>query len=165
MKTALKRNGLFARYLTSMTRAEKGEIGALFLVTLVVGLLAASSSSLLPRRIAVADVLLGGAAFLLVQGLVRDIGRLRRERAAARATASPSPLPPLRCVCLESTLGVGAIVAGSVLLFAWTPLVLTADRVAWPFAVAGIGAFGFLTKDVVFDWKARALRRDTRHGA
>jgi hypothetical protein len=140
-----------------MTSAEKREVAALFLVTVVV----ATLSAFFPRRVALADVLLGGAAFLLVQGLVRDVGRLRAERAAARAT----PSPPLRCVCLESTLGIGAIVAGTVLLFAWTPIVLPAGRLAWPVGAAALGAFGFLTKDVVFDWKARTLRRDVRHGA
>jgi hypothetical protein len=139
-----------------MTSAEKRELAALAVVTAAAGALSAS----LPRRVALADVLLVGAAFLLVQGLVRDVGRLRRERAEAAAALAP----PLRCVCVESTLGVGAIVAGSALLFAWTPIVFAVARVAWPLAVAGLGGFGFLTKDFVFDWRTRALTRDPTHG-
>ncbi len=118
-----------------MTPSEKIEVAALAGLALAAALL----TNHLPRRVALADLLLCGAMFLLVQGLVRDLGRLWRERAAARREAAP-----LRCVCLESTLGVGALVAGSVLLLAWTPIVVPAARAAWPLGVVGLGAFRVL---------------------
>jgi hypothetical protein len=139
-----------------MTSLEKSEIVALGFLTAAVGL----ASAALPRRVGLADLLLCGAVFLLVQGLVRDVARLRRDRRAAAGAAHSD----LRCVCVESSLGVGAIVAGSVLLFAWTPIVLNVVRVAWPLGIAALGGIGFLVKDVVFDWKERRLRRDPGHG-
>jgi hypothetical protein len=135
-----------------MTTAARREVVALAVVTAAAGALSAS----FPRLVALADLLLWGAVFLLLQGLVRDLGRLRRERTMAAMALRL----PVHCVCVESTLGVGAIVAGSLLLLAWTPIVLAVSRIVWPAAIAGLGAFGFLTRHLVFDWKARRLRRD-----
>jgi len=136
------------------TRAERREVAALLLVTVAVAFFSRS----LPRRIALADVLLVGAVLLLLQGLVRDAARLARSRRTDAAASGG-----VQCVCIESTVGVGAIVAGTVLLFAWTPLVLSASRVSWTVGVAALGGFGFLTKDVVFDWKERRFGRDRTH--
>lgn len=113
-----------------------------------------------PPRVALADLLLGGAAFLLLQGLLRDLWRLRSERGAASAVVRA----PLRCVCLESTVGVGAIVSGCLLLFGWAPIVLDVSRFTWPAGIAALGAFGFLTRNLVLDWTTRRLRRDPHHG-
>jgi hypothetical protein len=133
-----------------MTTPENVELAALALAAVAGGALS------FPRRVALADLLLDGAAFLLLQGLIRDLWRLRRERAAASSVVAA----PVRCICLESTVGVGAIVSGSLLLFGWTPIVLEVSRVAWPVMIAALGAFGFLTKDLVLDWRTRRLIRN-----
>jgi hypothetical protein len=139
-----------------MTAHERIEVAGLAILTAA----AAAFARQLPHRVALADVLLVGAAFLLVQGLVRDVGRLAQARRDAR-TARPAVM----CVCVESTVGVAAIVAGAVLLFAWTPIVFSPTRLAWPLGVAALGAFGFVTRNVVFDWKRRRFASDPTHGA
>jgi hypothetical protein len=137
----------------ALSGAEKVELTALALAA------AAGGALSFPRRVALADLLLDGAAFLLLQGLIRDLWRIRRERAPGSSVAGA----PVRCVCVESTVGVGAFVSGSFLLFAWTPIVFEVSRVAWPVAIAALGAFGFLTKDLVLDWRARRLMRGPNH--
>jgi hypothetical protein len=106
-----------------MTPADQREVALLALAAVAAWQLAAY----FPRRVVLADLLLGGAVFLLLHGLLRDLGRLRGERTAKRTVARPA----VRCVCVESTLGVGVIVAGSVLLFAWTPII-SEDRPRTP---------------------------------
>jgi hypothetical protein len=138
-----------------MTRAERVEVASLGMLTLAT----AAAARALPHRVALADVLLGGAAFLLIQGLLRDLERL------ARARREGAGRPAVQCMCIESTLGVSAIIAGTVLLFAWTPIVLAASRAAWPLGVATLGAFGFVTRNAVFDWRSGRLRIDPTHGA
>ena len=101
------------------------EIAGLTLVTALVALF----SGRLPRRVDLGDVMLLGAAFLLVQGRAPS----RRRALDAGAVGRRSRGAPARTsrACAESTLGISAIVAGSVLLFAWTPIRLPASRIAW----------------------------------
>jgi hypothetical protein len=148
-----------------MRTSETRELVGLALVTAAIAL----ACERLPHRVAVGDLLLAGALVLLVQGLTRDIGRWRSARAAARrATASGTSganATRVTCVCVESTIGVSAIVAGAVLSLAWASLRVGMPAAAWPMGFAAVGAFGFLTKDVVIDWKQRRVRREEDHGA
>jgi hypothetical protein len=152
-----------------MTRADRIEVALIALVTTLTAVTVTSWASL-PRHIELGEALLAGAAGLLFQGLVRDIGRWRRMQPPRHAPLDERGLDvvaPRRitCACLESTLGLGAITAGAVLLFAWTPVVLHPVRAAWPIGVGLVGTFGFLTREVVLDWKQLRIRRETDHGA
>jgi hypothetical protein len=113
----------------------------------------------LPRVVPVGDVLLLGAAALLLQGLARDLGRL----VDARRSASPSRA--VTCVCLESTVGVTAIVAGAALALGWATVRVNVKPVVWPASLAAVLAFGALTRDLVFDWRQVRIRREADHRA
>ena len=79
-----------------MSPAEKVEVGG---IAIFVGVMAALRAHL-PARLELGDAVLGAAALLLVQGLVRDLARLR----AARRLAGQSPRK-VTCMCAESTCG------------------------------------------------------------
>jgi hypothetical protein len=134
------------------------EIVGLALVTFGVAL----ACERLPHRVALGDLLLASAIVLLMQGFVRDIGRWRSARAAAREGAG---VARVTCVCVESTIGVCAIAAGAVLSLAWTSLRVGMPAIAWPASFAAVGAFGFFTRDLVLDWKQWRVRREGDHGA
>jgi hypothetical protein len=112
----------------------------------------------LPRVVPVGDLLLLGAAALLLQGLARDLGRLVDAR---RATESRE----VTCVCLESTVGLAAIVAGGALALGWTTVRVKLGPVTWPASLAAVLAFGVLTRDLVFDWRQFRIRREADHRA
>lgn len=113
----------------------------------------------LPARIEVGEAVLGMAALLLVQGLVRDLVRLRGARAAAKSGA-----PRITCVCAESTIGATAILAGVLIVFAMTPVSLRVPSFAWPIGVGLVMVFGFSTRHLVLDWRERRLRWEPNHG-
>ena len=112
----------------------------------------------LPAKIEVGEAVLLAAVLLLVQGLVRDLVGQRIARAQAAG-----PLARITCVCAESTIGVGLIVAGALLVLAWSPIVLRTPAVTWPIAVAIVMVFGFATRHLVIDWRARRLRWEPNH--
>ncbi len=114
--------------------------------------------SRLPARAEVGELVLGVAALLLTQGLIRDLVRLRAARALAREGA-----PKITCVCVESTLGLTAILAGTLLVFAMSPMALRVPTLAWPSGVAFVMGFGFVTRHLVFDWRALSLRWEPDH--
>jgi hypothetical protein len=137
-----------------MSPAEKVEVAG---IVVVVGVIAALRTHL-PARIELGDVVLGAAALLLVQGLVRDLARLR----AARRLAAQSPRK-VTCMCAESTIGATAIFAGLILVFVATPVVLRPPAFVWPVAVAAVMVFGFLTRSLVLDWREKRFRWETDH--
>jgi hypothetical protein len=112
----------------------------------------------LPRTVAVGDLLLVGAAALLLQGAARDLGRLMAARGASESTR-------VTCVCLESTVGLAAVVAGAALALGWTTVRVKLAPLTWPASLAAVLAFGALTRDVVLDWRQLRLRRDVDHRA
>lgn len=112
----------------------------------------------LPVKIELGEAVLASAALLLVQGLIRDLVRLRMARAQAKHSA-----PRVTCVCAESTLGASAIVIGMLLVFALSPVVLRVPPIAWPIAVGLVSVFGFATRHLVLDWRTRRLRWEPDH--
>ena len=112
----------------------------------------------LPRVVPLGDLLLLGAATLLLQGLGRDLGRLVEGRHVPESRK-------VTCVCLESTVGLAAIVVGAALAFGWTTARVSLAPLTWPASLAAVLAFGAFTHDVVFDWRALRLRREADHRA
>ena len=132
----------------------KWEIAGIVLFVSAIAL----ARSYLPNRIEVGEAILAGAATLLVQGLIRDLVRLRASRAAAKAGT-----PRITCVCAESTLGVTAILAGILLVFAMSPMVVRVPAFAWPVCVGLVLVFGFSTRHLVLDWRERRFRWEPNH--
>jgi hypothetical protein len=112
----------------------------------------------LPRSLAVGDLVLAGAVVLLLQGLVRDLWRT----ATARKEASTREIS---CVCVESTVGLTAIVAGLLLTLAWRAGSVRLPLAALPMGFAAVLIFGTAVRNIVFDWRALRLRREADHGA
>jgi hypothetical protein len=112
---------------------------------------------------------LGAAALLLGQGLVRDLLRLRAARAAraarAEAAEAAGPVRTVTCVCAESTIGVVAILVGLSLVISASAVVLRVPHFGWCAGVGGVLLFGFLVRNVVFDWRALRLRIERDHAA
>ena len=133
---------------------------------IVVG--AAVIAARLPHRVSLGDLLLAGAAVLLLQGLVRDLARIRAAARALRVLpegAAPLPHRAARCTCVESGIGVVGIVAGAVLLFSGSSIRFTMPPFAWPALAAGVTLFGWLVRDIVFDARLRRFRVERDHAS
>src|SRR5579863_6516862 len=121
-------------------------------------LLVAALSPVLPGALAVGDLVLAGAVVLLLQGLARDLWRTATAPKAASTRE-------ISCVCVESTVGVAAIVAGLALTLGWHAGSVRLPAAAWPAGFAAVLLFGTAVRNVVFDWRALRLRREADHGA
>ena len=136
---------------------KKSDLLELFAVAVVTGGVAAARG-LLPTRIELGNVVLGAAALLLFQGLIRDLVRVRAARRAAAASTRT-----VTCMCAESTIGVTVILVGLVLVFATSPVVLRLPRYGWPGGVAAVMLFGFAIRNLVLDWRERRFRFESDH--
>ena len=128
------------------------------LVPVAVASLAVASQGHLPREVEVGSLLTAAALLLLLQGLVRDLYLLVRQRSAPSA-----PRRRMRCMCLESSVGLGGVLLGiglAVLLPAWRLPLTTGGVVVGSSAVL---VFGYATKDLVVTWGPVGLRRDPDH--
>ncbi|MDF3058055.1 MAG: hypothetical protein K0R17_2270 [Rariglobus sp.] len=140
-----------------MERAEKIELS---LVVLAVGGVAMWAKRL-PDSLESGSLLAIAALALLGQGFVRDGWLLIRRRKAESAEHHEEA----RCMCLESTIGLGGVLAGVVLTAAGLPLVVPLAAWVWPVAAALVWSVGFLIKDVVIQWSPWKLRRVKDHGS
>lgn len=112
----------------------------------------------LPAKIELGDAVLLAAGLLLVQGLVRDLLRIRAARRSRNAQTHR-----VTCVCAESTLGVSLIATGALLVFVASPVMLHVPPFGWPVAAALVTSFGFATRHLVIDWRARRFRWEPNH--
>jgi hypothetical protein len=111
-----------------------------------------------PRIVPVGHLFVAAALALLVQGFLRDLVRLvsMRRRATTRAVT---------CVCVESVVGLTWIVTGLALSLGRERATVPMGAIGWPLALACVGIFGTATREIVFDWRARRLRREVDHAA
>lgn len=140
-----------------MNRAEKIELGLIAAATGSVAL----AARLLPDELEAGELLALAALALLGQGLVRDLWLLAKQRKAARTARAEE----IRCMCLESTVGLGGVLAGVLLTaLAVSFRVKTADW-AWPLSGGLIWGAGFAIKDTVIQWSPWKLRKIKDHGS
>ena len=112
----------------------------------------------LPHAVALGDLFFAGAIVLLAQGLARDLARLASRR---RAVAERK----VTCVCVESVVGLGSVVAGAALVIAGSSVRVPMAPAAWPLALACVALLGTATREIVFDWRRGRFRREVDHGA
>lgn len=82
------------------------------------------------------------AGLLLGHGLIRDLARLAVE-------GRKKPTESLLCLCAESSIGLAALGAGTLLLAIGIRDTVTLNTYSLTAVVAGILALGFLAKDYV----------------
>ena len=135
-----------ARHRARLVRLE------LALLVVVLGASWAASAGLdwRPRFGALA---LYAAAVILAQGLIRDLLRLALQ---GRGQVTRR----LRCLCAESTIGVGLLGAGALLLLLGLEEPVQVDRARLVAGMAGLLALGFVAKDYVL-----VLRREEDHAS
>ena len=138
-------------------RAEKIELG---LIALATGVLAGISGRL-PSSMELGSLLAVAAVALLGQGLVRDVWLLMRQRKVG-GTAHQEDAS---CMCVESTVGLGGVVAGVVLTAIGVTVVVALPAWVWSVAGALVWLAGFAMKDLVIQWSPWGLRRVKNHGS
>ncbi len=133
-----------------LPRVELALVAAAVVVT---GLL----SPRLPRNASLGDLLMVAAVVIFVQSLGRDLVRLRRARAGGSSASQ------VTCVCVESTVGLSAVVAGIALSLFWAPVRVPMAPAVWPLALAILALSGTLSRELVLDWRALRIRREPDH--
>jgi hypothetical protein len=138
-----------------MTIAEKIELAVIPILGAGFWLMA----PLLPERVGVGKLLLWTSALLLLQGLVRDLWLLARQK----QNLEQGLLKKARCMCVESTLGATGIVAGIIILGSGVDHLVTMNGSSWGLLVMLVVATGLLIKDFVVEWSPLRFRRDKNH--
>jgi F0F1-type ATP synthase assembly protein I len=113
----------------------------------------------LPDAVGAARLVLTVSVVLLLQGLVRDLCLLARERRKSQR----NPPRAVQCMCVESTLGASGIVAGLVLLGSAYDGQIAMAPWGWSVLVLVTMAMGFAMKDLVVGWNPWRIFRDPDH--
>jgi hypothetical protein len=93
------------------------------------------------------------AAMLLGQGLARDLVTVWRAR---REGDTDAEVPSMACLCVESTVGLAGIVAGSIAVLAGLGGSLMMSPLAWTLSAAVVLLIGIAVRDWVV--QVRPLR-------
>lgn len=110
----------------------------------------------LPTQLPLGEIVLYSAALLLFQGLIRDLAiKLFPPKTCAIGPGKSGDAKT--CMCAESTLGTAGILAGAIMLLAFTTTKIPTPWFAWPIAALLIMIVGFLIKSIVIDWKNRRI--------
>ncbi len=140
-----------------LTRAEKIELGLILLATGIVAAIAVH----LPAELELGSFLAVAALALLGQGLVRDLWLLTKQR----KVGVDAHREEARCMCMESTVGLGGVLVGVLLTAFAVPVTVQMAEWAWPLAGGHIWGAGFSIKDVVIQWSPWKVRRVKDHGS
>lgn len=138
-----------------MTRAEWLELALVPSVGMAVWLL----GERLPASPRLGALLLVAACLLLLQGLVRDLYLLSRQRRQPPAVSARAAL----CLCAESTLGVLGVVAGLVLLGSPLRVVVPLDPLLAGAMATTVLAVGFAIRNLVVDIRPLRIRHEPDH--
>jgi len=64
----------------------------------------------------------------------------------------------MKCMCLESTLGLGGVLIGVALTAIGITTQVPITTLAWPILIGSIMLFGFLTRDIVITWSPWGIK-------
>ena len=138
-----------------MTFLEKMELGVIPLAGFATILLA----DFLPDKVGGGRILLTASALLLLQSLVRDLLLLAR----GRGQSSSVPTRKARCMCMESTIGAGGVLAGMLALGLGVDVAVAVPPWAWSILAVAVLGFGFWIKDYVIGWNPWRIEKDPDH--
>ena len=141
--------------MPKLSSAERVELGAILVLPLFTFYLAPKSGVSLE----LSELVAGAALLVLLQGFCRDLWLLRQ----ARRSTSTTPEKHVRCMCVESAIGLTGVIAGICLVGAGLthPVHLSAGALTG--GVAAAMTFGFLLKDLVFEWSPWKIYREKDH--
>ena len=138
-----------------MSSRDRAELGMAFIVAAVVWL--AGPARIAPLR--TSYVVLGVGALLLLQSLLRDLWILWRRRATAAAGEPQAG----RYFCVESAVGLLAVVCGALLLTSRMDSFINLDRRLLSTLVLAALCIGFLIKDWVIQANPWRIVREQDH--
>ncbi|MDP6356869.1 MAG: hypothetical protein QF473_17290 [Planctomycetota bacterium] len=138
-----------------MSRIERTEAILIAMCVPAVGV----SAAYIPQQIRLDNFVLTLAVLLLIQTLVRDIYLIRQLKHQPKRVE----LEPMRCICLESVIGVTGVIIGLTLLLTRSNHVLYVSPISWSIAAFIVMAIGFLIKDLILEMGPWRIRRDRDH--
>jgi hypothetical protein len=136
-----------------MKTAHKIELGFIALTTMAT----AGLHQRLPQRMEAGFFILTLGLLFLVQSLVRDLWLLSRKREAS------APKRAVRCMCLETGVGIIPIIISAILMFGGFSRPITLPSWVWTLSVPTTMLTCFWLKDYVFEWNPWRIRRDDDH--
>jgi len=113
-----------------------------------------------PTPIGVGQFVLTLAVIFLLQTLVRDLYLYRQLKASG---SNPPKGVESRCFCLESGIGMIAVIAGLLLFTGSFGGRIELSTMQWILAVVVLLVSNFLLKDFVFSWNPWRIYRDPDH--
>ena len=141
--------------MTRLGEADKVElllIGAGALLTYII-------LPILPHRLSLGIFALVFSICLLAQSLIRDLIRLYFIK---RQKLKPENIHAV-CMCIESMVGLGGIIAGLALLFIGVSYEVKIPVWYWPVFTGFTWLFGFVIKNYVVDFTHWRIRRLPGH--
>ena len=111
----------------------------------------------LPQRMESGYFILTLGLLFLGQSLLRDLWLLSRKRETS------NPKRAVRCMCLETGVGIIPIIVSAILMFGGFSRPVTIPFWAWMLGVPATMLTCFWLKDYVFEWNPWRIRRDDDH--
>jgi len=136
-----------------MKTAHKTELILIALITMTTAML----HQRLPQRMETGFFILTLGLLFLGQSLVRDLWLLSRKREASQ------PKRTVRCMCLETGVGVIPVIVSAILMFGGFSRPIALPAWAWILGVPATMLACFWLKDYVFEWSPWRIRRDDDH--
>lgn len=137
-----------------MTKSEKLELGLIPVFIAGVGLLFD-----LPESVSNGTLILWLAALFLAQSLIRDLWIL----ASRSSIHSAGQQKQARCFCVESSIGIAAILIGAAIVGSGVDQQVNLSQSAWVVLIMITTGLCFLIKDYVLTWPPVRIHRDPNH--
>ena len=138
-----------------MSTIEKAEI----VIVLTIGLSVFFLSNNIVIKIGLGRLFLYASALLLLQSLIRDLWILFSSRSIKLRHQKK-----IRCVCLESSIGMVGVLVGAILLGLGVDQNLALiDKWAITILLMVVLGIGYYIKDYVFQWNPWRIYRDKDH--
>lgn len=112
----------------------------------------------LQNNLGLGRLVLYAAALLLLQSLIRDVLLLLVSK-----PYSQEEMTKATCMCMESSIGMTGIIAGSLLVGFGFDAILNMNPMSWSLGVMLILIVGFLIKDIVIQFKPIRIYSDKNH--
>jgi hypothetical protein len=113
-----------------------------------------------PVQLGAGQFVLIVAVYFLGQTLIRDLYLYYKLKSRV---AGPPNGKASQCFCVESGIGIGAVIVGLILFTGSLGGSLKLAPWHWTLTIGGLMTLNYLLKDFVFSWKPWRIYRDPDH--